>query len=881
MTLRVSRRLFALLVLVLLQAAVLAAQPALTAYHARMKTFSAQIPAVVASAQQAAETMLAHPDALLNVPYWEQMGFAEELMNRAGGLAHVYPTGWGWGRTATKHDVVLLSVRAWETQADLIRARVQEYRAQGWTVTLIGSKAGKPKDLGEHFFIDNGAPSGKAEHGRINVLANVTLGWMWCCEYGAAMSRRGKFPAVLQSICIPGGEAYDRTIQSTDGRRSVVDCPTAVPAGALSRQYLQRMGVLLADLRSTRRQQQLRAVAGLLTDRLAQGGRVGMVGMGHLILEEVKVENKTPWIGFRAVGISDISIKSYLRPGDLLVWMSYNGMNSLYEDYAKNIVTAQVDLVTCFAFDPEWSKNTPPALAHLDQSWKLPDAEVPIPVFPDFMAPVSGLNVTLLLRMLDDETAVQMKKRKVSARAPQIELPADFIDRMGESRYAEDSPYGGPLPVRKWGLVNQAGEEVAPPRYDEIGSMEDGLAPVRRDGKWGYVDAAGAETIAPAYDAASPFRGGLATVGVHGKFGCIDTAGAVVLPLQYEAVETGNLPTPGYLMVRMGGKWGITDRTGKELLAPRYDGVDVFSADKVIVKVGNKFGVVTTAGAEVLPVRYETIWGVFEGVARVRLDGKWGLVDAAGKELLPPSFDRVSGPFGKMLLVRQAGKWGAIGLDGRELIPPTYTRLRYYSDGLLLMAVGEKWGALNTDGREIIPPQYDDIQRPGDGMVGVKRGGKWGYLDSDGREALPAIYDEAQSFQGGVAVVTLAGRRLFIDKAGKEITLPRYDYFAAAEEGLFKVVRDGKWGFIDATGREIVPPSYRYVLAFSGKYALVARGGAWTPPVGLTPELTGARWGLVDTTGREVVPPKYDRIVPHSDTLFAVGIDVKQVEAQP
>jgi len=195
MRIAVSRRLpvrvLLLLVVALLSTAALAAvQPALTAYQARLGTLKAQIPAVTASAQQAAERILAHPGALLNVPYYEQMGFAEEMRYRAGGLALVGPTN-EWGHTPTRYDVVLLSVRSWETQAALISKRVKEYHAQGWAVTVIGSKADRPAELGADFFLDNGAPSGKADQGRINVPANITLGWMWCCEYAAAMSPQG------------------------------------------------------------------------------------------------------------------------------------------------------------------------------------------------------------------------------------------------------------------------------------------------------------------------------------------------------------------------------------------------------------------------------------------------------------------------------------------------------------------------------------------------------------------------------------------------------------------------------------------------------------------------------------------------------------------
>lgn len=397
-----------LALLALVQLAGLAIQPALKAYQSRLPVLKKQIPAVVASAQHAAENNLQYPTALINMPYWEQVSFSEEMLNRAGGLAHAYCTE-ARPKLATEHDIVVLSVRSWEKDRETVLKRVKEYKAQGWTVTIIGSKAGKPADLGEDFFIDNGAPSEKAEHGRINVIANITLGWMWCCEYAAGMSRKGKFPAVLYSVAMEGAAEYDAKIQSEQGRFTVEPCEQAIPAGRLAGLYLKRVEKLVKDCKSSKIQRQLAKAADVVAARLQAGETVGVAGLGHAILEEVKMDNRSPWKGFQAVGSPKTAFKANLKPGELLVWIAYCGMNSAYDDYAKYIAEAGVDLVTCYAPDKEWAANAPQSLAHIDQCWALPDAEVPIPVFPHKMAPVSGINACLILRMLDDEVAKRLK----------------------------------------------------------------------------------------------------------------------------------------------------------------------------------------------------------------------------------------------------------------------------------------------------------------------------------------------------------------------------------------------------------------------------------------------------------------------------------------
>ncbi|MHB9108418.1 MAG: WG repeat-containing protein [Armatimonadota bacterium] len=886
---RFPLRISFLLVFILLQAAALALQPALNDYQARLAGLKAQIPAVTASAQQAAETFLAHPEAQLCVPYWEQMSFAEEMINRSGGLALAGQAG-GTGR-ASQYNFVLLSVRSWEKNAELMRRRVKEYQAKGWMVTVIGSKAGCPKNLGADFFIDNGAPSGKASLGRINVLANVTLGWMWCCEYAAALSRHGKFPAILQSICIPGGPEYDRSVQSAQGRHSLVDSPTAIPAGELSALYLQRVDRLMADLQSERIQGQLVQVADIVARRMAAGGRVGIAGMGHVQIEEVMVDNQAPWAGLRGVGMPDLTFTAHLDPGDLLVWMSYNGMNSLYDDYAKYIVASGVDLIPCFAPDPIWSQNTPPHLALLEQSWTLPDAEVPIPVFPDFMAPVSGINVTLLARMLDDEVAARLQGKNVKP-VPAKALPPEFCDRGAEGYFL----YGGSAPeaVRRWGLVDERGRQVAPMRYDAVGPVSEGMAAVQVKGKWGYVNTAGKLAIPAVYDEANGFSQGVALVGKDGKYGYINKAGQAVVPLEYDRIEDPmarygsfrrfarffGVPELNYVLARKGDRWAVLSQ-GKLVLPVQYEAISAFSEKCAAVRAGKAWGLVDLAGKEVIPPKFSTIGRYRRGYATVRLGGKVGAIDGEGREIVPPIYEDIAAVNGDAVVVRVGKLYGVVSRSGKELIPSKYEEVGRFSTDLVPVRIGKLWGAIDAAGREAAPVQYEEIRRASEGLTPVALDGKWGFLDQTGAPAILPQYDDADDFENGMAFVTLNGARRLIDAQGAEIALPRYDYLTDAGEGLFKVARGGKWGFIDRTGKEIVPPQYSYVLGFTNGHALVARGGQWREDYGKAPILIGAKWGLVDKTGRELIAPTFDRIAPAGAGLFPVARNVEVMKPIP
>ncbi len=394
-------------------------QPALRDFANRLPHLMAQTPGIVKAAETSAQRILEHPQALLHVPYTELTGLGDEITNRAGGLAIALPLA-SRRRHTTAHDIVLLSVRAWDTDGDVILEKLAEYREQGWMTTLIASRAGAPEnidDLGATFFIDNGAPDGGAMHGRINVLANTALAWMWCCEYVSAMTRQGKIPGILISIGIPGGQEHDRRIQTREGRLQRTETEVSIPSGDLARTYAGRLHTLVADLAGAPRQTQIMESADIVADYLQRGRDVVVAGVGHLITGEQNKEYRAPLHGRHFAQVNRGELKRDFKPDDLLVWIGYSGgVNSVYHDFAKRIAEADLDVITCYTPDPR--RDTPDLgnirtpLAHIDQSWSIGDAEVLMAVPPGHMAPISGINAMLILRMLDDEVVQRLPTQK-------------------------------------------------------------------------------------------------------------------------------------------------------------------------------------------------------------------------------------------------------------------------------------------------------------------------------------------------------------------------------------------------------------------------------------------------------------------------------------
>ena len=173
---------------------------------------------------------------------------------------------------------------------------------------------------------------------------------------------------------------------------------------------------------------------------------------------------------------------------------------------------------------------------------------------------------------------------------------------------------------------------------------------------------------------------------------------------QSPASETGPL-----FLVRKDGKQGYIDKTGKLIIAPRYDRALRFFDGLASVLVGGKRGYIDKTGRLVIAPRYDDTWLFHEGLAAVKVDGKWGYIDKTGKMVIAPQYEG-AGPFYQGLAVVTVGG--------------------HRQSGRL---VGEKQGYIGKTGQIVIRPQYHFAGKFSDGLAGVEVGGKFGYIDTAGK----------------------------------------------------------------------------------------------------------------------------------------------------
>ena len=104
----------------------------------------------------------------------------------------------------------------------------------------------------------------------------------------------------------------------------------------------------------------------------------------------------------------------------------------------------------------------------------------------------------------------------------------------------------------KYGFIDENGNWVIEPQFDDAFDFSEGLAIVEVEGKWGYIRPDGTWAIKPQFDVACDFSEGLAMVEVEGKWGYIRPDGTWAIEPQFEDAE--DFSSDGIAEVKLNGQ---------------------------------------------------------------------------------------------------------------------------------------------------------------------------------------------------------------------------------------------------------------------------------------------------------------------------------------
>ena len=316
-------------------------------------------------------------------------------------------------------------------------------------------------------------------------------------------------------------------------------------------------------------------------------------------------------------------------------------------------------------------------------------------------------------------------------------------------------------------------------------------------------------------------------VRVNGKEGYIDATGRIVIKPQFD--EVSRYFSEGLAKVKVGDKWGYIDKTGRVVINPQFDGAGAFSEGLAPVKIGEIYGYIDKIGRIVINPQFDSASCFSEGLAAVRVgdweNGKSGYIDKTGKYVINPQYgEAVSFSEGLACVMigsyryedRNNQQWWFIDKNGKYYCQ-SYSFSVGFTEGLAIVRNGDKDGMIDRTGRFVINANsYNSMGYFKEGLSVVKtynysnddftlQNILTGFIDKTGRVVIKLQFNNAQGFSEGLSCVRVGGkygigRYGFIDKTGTYIINPQYNYAKSFKGGIAPVIINNQFQYIDKRG---------------------------------------------------------------------------------
>ena len=265
--------------------------------------------------------------------------------------------------------------------------------------------------------------------------------------------------------------------------------------------------------------------------------------------------------------------------------------------------------------------------------------------------------------------------------------------------------------------------------------------------------------------------------------------------------------TYNYFVLNKDSKYGVIDFTGKTIVEPIYDSVNIPNPEKpvFICKEGDKLIALNNLNEKIF-TKYEEVNSIGingivsnipyeKTVLKYKKDGKYGIINFEGKEITKPIYEEIKGLENKEseLLVKHNGKYGVINVKGAKLIKPEYDSIiadgfytnknKYGLSGYIVSnktSDGYKYGYINNKLKKILNIEYDtverilDIKNEEDTYIIASKNGKYGVIRNN---------------------------KILIEYAYQSIEYNN-------DNSILEVEKNGKYGVINDIGGIIVPVEY-------------------------------------------------------------------------
>lgn len=417
----------------------------------------------------------------------------------------------------------------------------------------------------------------------------------------------------------------------------------------------------------------------------------------------------------------------------------------------------------------------------------------------------------------------------------------------------------------KWGVINQEGETVIQPSYQEMIVVPDRTKDV-------FICTYNINEETEEYSSKA----------LNSKNEEIFT--------NYEQIEAIENIDKNYniwyeeniLKVKKNNKYGLIDLKGRELLACEYDEIKSLEGieNSIIIIKDNKQGIINSKGSIIVEPIYTKVLNLGEtykdGYITIDEQGKQGLISTTKKQLLGNQYEEIQQIYlGNYYLIKEAGKLKLINSSGEILLEEGFDDIKSVTTKGVIFTKGNLYGEMSITGETIIEPKYQDLKEVEEGIYIAKQNDRYGIIDKEENEKISFEYTNitynekaklfiADDVEYNTSIIDknydikATGILSKLDEEKEYIRIridDEYKYYnfegkeksnteVLTENTLYLSKKDGRYGYIDKKGNIVIDYIYDEATE-QNKYGFVA-----VKKNGL--------WGAINEDGEIIIEPKYD-----------------------
>ena len=429
----------------------------------------------------------------------------------------------------------------------------------------------------------------------------------------------------------------------------------------------------------------------------------------------------------------------------------------------------------------------------------------------------------------------------------------------------KDYEYFALYAQNKWGVINQDGEEVIQPSYQEMIVIPDKTKDV-------FICTYNVNEETGTYQ----------TKAINSKNEEILTGYDQIETLDNIDENSNVWYEENVLRVEKDGKYGLIDLLGKELLPVEYDEIIVLEGieNSIIIKKDNKIGLVNDTGSIIIECNYKEIKNLGstykDGYITVDDNGKYGVISATKRQILDNKYEEIKQiALKEYYVVKEDGKTKLINSKGESIIEDGFDDIKSATTNGVIFTKNNLYGEMSTTGEITLETQYQDLKEANDGIYIAKQNDKYGIIDNMGNIQISYEYqgitynEKAQLFfaedaQYNTSIidnqynVKATGILSDVNTDEEYIRMrvnDEYKYYnlngeeisniqALKNNTIFLSKKDGKYGYVDKKGNSVTEFIYDDATEQNKYgYAAVKKDGLW---------------GSIDKDGKEIIEPKYN-----------------------